>query len=145
MSDALGKAIVSLFKEIASDVAKIPKEIDIAANETLGKSNDVWSDYGGRDGQTISESLGWEKIKAAYQLFLKGVDMSKLDSGDIDIPKEHIIGEFSSALCDIFQDWHAMRCANRHWDTPQGQALKEEYPGIQEFTEELLEEKGFVS
>jgi hypothetical protein len=109
---------------------------DKLVNWTAGKWNRIWSDYGGEKGQTISSSLGAEEAEVLYKAWVSGQDITKID--DIPIPMHHILGEFSSDLCDLFQRHHALRAIDWKYETE----IVSKYPGIKGIVDDYLKAKG---
>lgn len=108
---------------------------DKFVNFSVGWWYRLWSHFGGKKNETISSTLGAEEAEQLYLLWIAKVPFEKIK--DLEIPPEHIIGEFSSDLCDLFQRWHALRSI----DWRKEKILKQKYPGIEEVVEQFLKEK----
>jgi len=117
---------------------RLPRNIDIFINYIIGRFKIFWSDYGGNKRQTISSSLGAEEAEVLYKEWKSGVDITKIE--DIEIPSEHLLGEFSSDLCDLFQRYHALRSID--WKKPEEKKLTQKYPGIEGVVSNYLKSKG---
>lgn len=130
---------MNIFKKIGKSLGKAAIAFDEWCNGTIGKCKKVWSDFGGSKRETISSTLGIEEAIALYAYWKKGGDLARLT--DVEIEDKHLLGEFSSDLCDVFQDWHALRSINwkRH---PE---LEKEYPGIRVLVDTFLESRGIKS
>lgn len=112
---------------------------DRFCNWTIGKWNKVWSSWGGNKNETISHTLGLEEAERLWNLH-KVFGNAVFGMEDIPIDKEHLLGEFSSDLCDFFQAWHALRSIN--WNRTNAKMLCQKYPGIKELVAQFLEHKG---
>lgn len=128
--------------KISSYLGKPVIWFDRFCNWTVGKWNKVWSEYGGNTNETISHTLGLEEAEKLWKL-RKVFGDAVFNIKDIQIDDEHLLGEFSSDLCDFFQKWHALRSIN--WDKRNAKQLCQKYPGIKELVDRFLTIKGIRS
>ena len=128
---------MNLFKKIGKGFGQAVIWFDRFVNWTIGRLPSVWSDYGGRTGETISSTLGLEEAVRLWYLYQ---DMGDKVYGltDIEIEDKHLLGEFSSDLCDVFQKYHALQSIN--WK--KNKKIMVQYPGIKALTGKFLAAKG---
>lgn len=135
--------VMNILNKIGSCIGQIGIFIDRMFNDTVGESDDVWSEYGGKTNETISLTLGAEEAKWLYQRFQE-IGEKVYEVKDIPIDREHILGEFSSDLCDQFEPWHALKCINRNWKSRTGKQLLLECPGVDWLVHEFLRRKHII-
>ena len=127
---------MNIFRKAGRYIGQSVIWFDRFINYTIGKCRYIWSDYGGKSNETISSTLGAEEAEALYKLWVAGIPYDQIK--DVLIEDKHILGEFSSDLCDLFQRYHALRSIT--WRKEK--TLLTKYPGIDKVVTDFLLSKG---
>lgn len=132
---------MNVLKKIGQQLGRFALWADRVLNWSLGRREEVWSDYGGNTNETISLTLGAEEAKTMWVLY-QDIGEKVYDLTDIEIDSEHILGEPSSDLCDSFEPYHALKCINRNWKSETGKKLLLECPGADSMVATFLKRRG---